>query len=106
VDFRIEPDPASPRAFHLSGELDLASSPQLVQAVLPAAQQEGDLRLDLKELSFIDSSGIRALLILAEELGTRGTLILASATPPVEHTLRLVGIERATNVTLGEPSGS
>ena len=102
MDFGVEPDPASPRSFHLFGELDLASSAELVNAVLPSAREDGDLRLDLKELSFIDSSGIRALLILAEELGTRGTLILASASPPVEHTLRLVGVERAANVQLGD----
>ena len=55
MDFRVEPEADSPRTFHLFGELDLASSPVLVDAVLPAARQEGDVRLDLKELAFIDS---------------------------------------------------
>jgi anti-anti-sigma factor len=104
VDFRVEPEADSPRTFHLFGELDLASSPILVDAVLPAAREEGDIRLDLKELGFIDSSGIRAFLILAEELGTRGRLILTSAAPSVENTLQLVGIERATNIELEDPS--
>jgi len=106
VDFRVEPEADSPRTFHLFGELDLASSAALVEAVLPGAREDGDLRLDLKELSFIDSSGIRAFLILAEELGTRGHLILASAAAHVEQTLRLVGIERAANIELGDAPGS
>jgi len=106
VDFRVEPEADSPRHFHLFGELDLASSPALAEALSPVARGNGDIRLDLKELSFIDSSGIRALLILAEELGTRGRLVLASPAPPVEHTLQLVGINRANNIQLGDtPEG-
>jgi anti-anti-sigma factor len=105
LDFRIEPEADSPRHFHLFGELDLASSPVLAEALTPAARGTGDLRLDLKELEFIDSSGIRVLLILAEELGTRGRLILDSPAPPVEHTLRLVGIDRGGNIQLGDAPG-
>ena len=44
--------------------------------------------------------------LLAEELGTRGHLTLASAAPQVEQTLRLVGIERAANIELGDAPGS
>ena len=43
-------------------------------------------------------------MILAEELGTGGRLILASAAPSVENTLQLVGIERANNIELEDPS--
>lgn len=103
MDFRVEPEAESPRTFHLFGELDLASSPTLLEAVRPAAQEDGDIHLDLKELAFIDSSGIRAFLILAEELGTKGRLILSSPTTPVKHTLQLVGIQRADNIELGDP---
>jgi len=102
LEFRIEPEADSPRHFHLFGELDLASSPVLAEALMLAARGTGDLRLDLNELAFIDSSGIRALLVLAEELGTRGRLVLDSPAPSVEHTLRLVGIDRGGNIQLGD----
>ena len=105
MDFRVELEANSPRLFHLFGELDLASSPILAEALTPAARGTGDLRLDLKELSFIDSSGIRVILILAEELGTRGRLILDGPAPTVEHTLRLVGIDRAGNIQFGDAPG-
>jgi anti-anti-sigma factor len=106
VEFRVEPKADSPRDFDLIGELDLASSPALLEAVMPVARDAGDLRLDLKELSFIDSSGIRAFLILAEELGKTGRLILGSPSPTVENTLRLVGIQRADNIEVGDLPGS
>jgi anti-anti-sigma factor len=56
--------------------------------------------LDLSELSFIDSSGIRTLLVAAETLGARGRLILESPSEPVLRTLRLVGIEQAQNIEI------
>lgn len=102
MDFRVEPKADSPRDFDLIGELDLASSPALLETVMPAVREAGDLRLDLKELSFIDSSGIRAFLILAEELGNRGRLLLASPSRAVQHTLKLVGIQRADNIEVGD----
>jgi anti-anti-sigma factor len=104
VDFRVETEPDVPRTFRLFGELDLASAPLLLDTVRPLTTEDGDLRLDLKELTFVDSSGIRAFLILAEELGTRGKLVLADPAPPVEHTLQLVGLDRAANIELGDPS--
>jgi len=46
----------------LSGELDLASAPTLLEAVSIAARAPDALTIDLSRLSFIDSSGVHALL--------------------------------------------
>jgi anti-sigma B factor antagonist/stage II sporulation protein AA (anti-sigma F factor antagonist) len=86
----------------LVGELDLATSSILIERVAPLAAEDGDLRLDLSELTFIDSSGIRGLLILSESLGTRGLLILVSPAEPVRRTLELVGIEQAENIQISK----
>ena len=45
MDFRVEPEADSPRHFHLFGELDLASSPALAEALSPVARGNGDIRL-------------------------------------------------------------
>jgi len=84
----------------LVGELDLATSPVLIDTMSPVAAQDGDIDLDLAELTFIDSSGIRALLVLAEELGGHGHLILARPPESVLRTLRLIGIEQAENIQI------
>ena len=84
------------------GELDLATSAILIERVSPLAAEEGDLRLDLSELVFIDSSGIRSLLILSESLGSRGLLVLVSPAEPVLRTLELVGIEQAENIQISK----
>lgn len=100
LGFSVEPQEGDARRFRLAGELDLATSQLLTEALSAQASQDGDLRLDLSELSFIDSSGIRTLLVAAESLGTRGRLILESPSEPVLRTLRLVGIEQAQNIEI------
>lgn len=98
--FRIEPEPGEARRFRLVGELDMATATDLTQALSPLAAEDGNLTLDLDELAFIDSSGIRALLVVAEELASRGRMILVQPSEPVERTLRLVGIDRASNIDI------
>jgi anti-anti-sigma factor len=86
----------------LVGELDLATSAILTERLAPLAAEDGDLRLDLSELAFIDSSGIRSLLILSESLGSRGLLVLQSPAEPVMRTLELVGIGQAENIEISK----
>src|SRR4051794_4157814 len=46
--------------YKLSGELDMASAPALSDALGPIVDECRRLTLDLEDLTFIDSSGIRA----------------------------------------------
>jgi anti-anti-sigma factor len=100
--FSVEPQEGDGRGFRLVGELDLATTSILIERLSPLAAEAGDLRLDLSELTFIDSSGIRSLLILSESLGTRGQLMLGSPAEPVLRTLELVGIEQAENIQISQ----
>jgi anti-sigma B factor antagonist len=43
------------------GELDLATAPELERHVLERLGHGASVRLDLRELAFMDSSGVRAL---------------------------------------------
>jgi anti-sigma B factor antagonist len=59
----------------LSGELDLASVESLEQAVRSSsdrAQEVAAVAIDLRDLEFIDSSGLRALLQTQDELAEKG----------------------------------
>jgi anti-anti-sigma factor len=78
------------------GELDLCGAP-ILQAALAAQlrARRRFLRLDLSELSFIDSCGIRVLQQMhAEALAERGTLIVVGATARTRRVLNLVGLDR------------
>jgi anti-anti-sigma factor len=66
----------------LSGELDIATAPQ-VEAAARAMLAQGVSRLviDLRELTFIDSSGLRMLILLSDRaVGDAWTLGLIRPT--------------------------
>ncbi len=76
----------------MSGELDLASADRL--ASLLAELSETTVVVDLAELTFIDSSGIAALVAAKDRLGSTGReLVLTRPQPNVDRVLEMTGLE-------------
>jgi anti-anti-sigma factor len=70
-----------------------AAEALLVRTTELAAAHDGDLVLDLAEVTFIDSAGMRALLIVRENLAAADrALRLTRVTPEVKRLLDLVGL--------------
>jgi anti-sigma B factor antagonist len=80
------------RTARLIGELDLSVYDEATDQLLSAFDGPGDVRLDLSELSFVDSSGIRLLIQLRRALGEGDRIVLSSPTPQVRKILDAVGI--------------
>ena len=59
--------------------------------------------VDLSATSFIDSSGLGALVSVLRKLSGPGSLVLRGVTPPVERALRLARLDR---ILVLEPSGA
>ncbi len=78
----------------LSGELDLASSPDLEQKLDEVFASDAELVvLDLRELEFMDSTGLSVLIRAhqtAEE--ARRRLYLVKGPPQVQRLLTLTGV--------------
>jgi anti-sigma B factor antagonist len=68
----------------LRGELDIATVPRLQEAVAAALERSpGELTIDLRTLSFLDSSGLRQFILLAERAEQEGwRLALVRPGPP------------------------
>ena len=77
------------RGFRLIGELDLATVPALKVALDPLAGH-GPVTLDLAELTFIDSSGMHAILQFAPSLNGDDPLTLANTPAHVSRLLEMV----------------
>ena len=78
------------------GELDMASAPELEQAVMPRLQQGSWIVLDLRSLDFIDSSGLRVVVgahRLAEEHGGRFTCVRGAPGSTVHRIVEIAGID-------------
>lgn len=80
------------RSLALAGELDLATTPALLERSMPLLETDGDLTLVLTDVSFIDSQGIRAFIQIARALDGRGRLVLAGPTEEVRHLFDIVRI--------------
>lgn len=91
--FRIEPAGDS-RTFVLSGELDMAATDLVIEATGSLAG-EGDVVFELAGLTFIDSSGLRAVLQVAERI-PEGKLVLRAPTDAVQRVLDIVGLADAS----------
>jgi anti-anti-sigma factor len=54
--------------FVVRGQLDLDTVPAFREAVLPSVTSGSDIELDFSELTFLDSSGLQALVSIATEV--------------------------------------
>jgi anti-anti-sigma factor len=79
----------------LEGELDLAGEPVLEQALASARAAGGRVTVDLTDLHFIDSSGLRVLVKLHNAAVTdRFEYRLIAGPPQVHRTFALCGLDR------------
>ncbi|GAA1546432.1 hypothetical protein GCM10009730_64460 [Streptomyces albidochromogenes] len=74
----------------VAGEMDLVSAPAVEEAALAAPISGTTLRLDLSGVSFMDSSGLNALLRLRQRVsGEAGRLVVAGLQDQPAGLLRL-----------------
>ena len=106
ADLKLESIEGLPVA-HLSGEIDRSNAAEFGDRVATAiSDQAGGLVVDLSELAFLDSTGIRMLFELAAQLKRRQQA-LRVVVPDQSHLgeiLDTVGLKQAaaTDHTVGE----
>jgi anti-sigma B factor antagonist len=81
-----------PAWVHVVGELDIATAPQLERTLRDAQLQARLVVLDLRELAFMDSAGVHAIVkagIRARQVARR--LLVLSGPPHVDRIFTLTG---------------
>jgi anti-anti-sigma factor len=76
----------------LIGELDLAALPEFDAAVASYADTTSRLVLDLAGVTFMDSTGLTALIGLQRRLGSDGALVLRNVAAQPRRILELAGV--------------
>jgi anti-anti-sigma factor len=96
--FSIEPRESG---LALTGELDAVTLPALLEAF---AAQNGrpDVLLELSELSFIDSSGIHAIVTFARSRQNIGTVTLSGVSPFLLKVLEITRVRDVPNLAIRE----
>jgi anti-anti-sigma factor len=83
---------------HVSGELDVQFADELRDAGLAAAADSG-LAMNLSEVSFIDSSGLAALIEINNTIGLRGqAFTLVAPSRSVRRILEVTGLNPVFDV--------
>lgn len=78
----------------LYGEFDIAGVASFEQALALDHQEVAHLVVDLRGLTFIDSSGIRAILVASRRLGEKGASVTVVKAPDlVQRVFELSGVE-------------
>ena len=83
----------------LTGELDLDSATQLEDAVRQVCASGSELVIDLREVTFMDSTGLRALIFagtLCEQNGHELRIIPGEG---IQRTLEITGLDRVLPFT-------
>jgi anti-anti-sigma factor len=92
------------RGLRLAGELDMASAPLLLEA-LATMPGDGQARLDLSELVFIDSSGLHAIVQFARQEDGNAPVILEGASAILMTMFEVANISDDLNVEI-RPAGA
>ena len=79
----------------LSGELDMATAPQLADALAKLPDGTAIVILDLSELAFMDSSGLHVIVAAQARLAQAGCrIVLVRGGSQVQRLFELTGTER------------
>jgi anti-sigma B factor antagonist len=103
-DFRIEVDTEN-RDVVVAGEVDMVTSPAITAATATINNEgPGDISLDLDDVTFIDASGVNAVVAADDEQTRRHTALhVHSHSAFVRRVFALCGLSRMLG---GPPSGS
>jgi anti-sigma B factor antagonist len=77
----------------LSGEIDMATVEAMLAALRPWLQAGGPVTLDVSEVTFMDSTGLHAVVRSAEALGGRGCIIVHGAHGVLAKVLQLMDLD-------------
>jgi anti-anti-sigma factor len=84
----------------VAGELDISSAAGLEHAVSQAIDGQGqEFRLDLSGLTFMDSTGAKAIVHVHKHVERLGRLlVVVSPTPAVRKVLEILGLDQVIDV--------
>lgn len=83
--------------FFLAGELDIGTVPIMTDAIEDAVSLGGPITLDLSKLTFVDSSGVGAILGALGDLPS-GCIVLHGADNGIQRVLDIMGVGQAENL--------
>jgi anti-anti-sigma factor len=97
---RVSPTRAGVVRVCVIGEVDLCTAPLLEEALVRELDAASDVLLDLSEVSFIDSSGLHAIVSAARTARANGGILAVDSPLPAQarRVIELTGLEELLHV--------
>ncbi len=93
-------DRAGSTLVEVEGEIDLSTAPQLQRELLASVEDSQVVVVDLRGVTFIDSTGVGVLFRTSKQLAAAGgELRLVCGPGPVRRVLKVSGLDRLVQVT-------
>jgi anti-sigma B factor antagonist len=84
---------------HLTGDLDLAAAPELADAIRTAREMsEGDIVLDMSGVTFLDSSGLRAIVAAHHDAADDSRIVIRRPSDAVTRVLEITGLQSGLHI--------
>lgn len=82
----------------LTGRLDTLTSPQLEEALKEVPEDTTELVLDLKELEYVSSAGLRVFLNAQKGMTDKGTMTLKNVNDEIMEVLEMTGFTQILTI--------
>jgi len=80
------------------GRIDVTSTPELEREVISEIDNISYLTIDMSEVDYISSIGLRALLSFQKQLSSRGEMKVVNVKPEVLGIFTMVGFDKVLNI--------
>ena len=97
LDIEVKKD-GTEYTFLLEGRLDTITSPDLESKINEAAPDATKLIMDLANLEYISSAGLRVLLGAIQAMEDKEKVVVRNLTAPVQEVFELTGFSRLFNM--------
>ena len=80
------------------GRIDISSTPELEQTVNEEIDGISYLTIDMSEVSYISSAGLRAFLSFQKKISSKGEMKIVNIKPEVLEIFKMVGFDKVLNI--------
>ena len=80
------------------GRIDVTSTPELENEVNSEIDSISYLTVDMSEVNYISSIGLRALLSFQKKIATKGEMRIVNVKPEVLEIFKMVGFDKVLNI--------
>ena len=80
------------------GRIDVTLAPELENVVNPEIENISYLTVDMSEVDYISSVGLRALLSFQKQIGSKGEMKIVNIKPEVLEIFKMVGFDKVLNI--------